>query len=412
MAGTTNETYQGDHTTQSWSNRTIEIGGNYVQNMHGDVARHVYGNDATQVDGNQTTAVTGNQTLSVSANRNVSVSANLGEAVSGNKTVGVSGNAAESVSGTRSVTVSGTLTHTVAGAVALSGAADITQTAGANYAATAGSNAGVQDRVGAQARRRRPGHPSGRQRVRQRQRRDCPLRRRELNQDRAGRAWRSPAGPSKSPAARSTSPAVWSTSTEARVDPITRASRAFLAEADAFWRAGKGPLLPMIAAASARGDLVKTLRLAELALSNRRPLFVYEEPFVDARVWAAGLAAAIAGDYQAVREGAEKEGVTLPPFPAAGEGPSEKDPPLARAVWAMERAAALLAERLDGVLVALLPKTVADARAYREAVATLAAIRFSPRVRLAVHAPPGGPLDGVLGTAPASRSIRTRWPST
>jgi len=181
------------------------------------------------------------------------------------------------------------------------------------------------------------------------------------------------------------------------VDPITRASRTFLAQADAFWRAGQGPLLPMIADASARGDLVKTLRLAELALANRRPLFVHEEPFTGARTWADGLAVAIAEDYQAVREGAEKEGVALPPFPAATEGPSEKDPPLARAVWAMERASALLAERLDGVLVALLPKTVADPPGYRDAIATLAATRFSRRVRLAVHDPPGGALAGVLG---------------
>ena len=181
------------------------------------------------------------------------------------------------------------------------------------------------------------------------------------------------------------------------MDPITRASRTFLAEADAFWRAGKGPLLPMIAAASARGDLVKTLRLAELALANRRPLFVYEEPFVEVRAWAAGLATAIAEDYQAVREGAEKEGVTLAPFPATGTGPSDKDPPLSRAVWAIERAAALLGDQLDGVLIALLPKTVADPHAYRDAVATLAVTRFSPRVRLAVHDPPGGPLAGVLG---------------
>ena len=82
---------------------------------------------------------------------------------------------------------------------------------------------------------------------------------------------------------------------------------------------------------------MKTLRLAELAPRTGVP-FVYEEPFVEERTWAAGLATAIAEDYQAVREGAEKEGVTLPPFPAAGTGPSDKDPPLSRAVWAMERA--------------------------------------------------------------------------
>ncbi len=181
------------------------------------------------------------------------------------------------------------------------------------------------------------------------------------------------------------------------MDPITRASRAFLAEADAFWHADKGPLLPMIADVSSRPDLVKTLRLAELALENRRPLFLYEAPFTAVRAWSDGLASVIAEDYEALREGAAKEGVTFSPFPPATLGPGENHPPLARAVWAMDHAAALLASRLDGVLVALLPAQIEDARAYRDAIATLAATRLSLRVRLAVHHPPGGPLEGVLG---------------
>lgn len=181
------------------------------------------------------------------------------------------------------------------------------------------------------------------------------------------------------------------------MDPITRASRAFLAEANAFWHAGKGPVLPMIAEATARAELVKTLRLAELDLANRRPLFLHEEPFVDARSWGEAIAAAIAEDYEAVREGAEKEGVPLPPFPPATEGPTEKAPPLASAVWAMEQAAAPLGKHLDGVLVAFVPKAVGDPAAYRHAVATLAATRFTARVRLAVHAPPDGPLADLFG---------------
>ena len=185
------------------------------------------------------------------------------------------------------------------------------------------------------------------------------------------------------------------------MDPITRAARAFLAEADAFFREGKGPLLPMIAAPAARTDLVKSLRLGELAPENRRPLFLYEAPFTTARAFGEGLAAAIFADYEAVREGAAEEGVTLPPFPAvppAGAALSDDQaPPLARAVWAMEQAAALLGERLDGVLVAIVPDGVKDPPAYREAIAVLARTRFPPRVRLAVHHPPDGPLGGVLG---------------
>jgi tetratricopeptide (TPR) repeat protein len=181
------------------------------------------------------------------------------------------------------------------------------------------------------------------------------------------------------------------------VDPITRASRVFLEEAAAFWRAGRGPILPMVAGASARPDLVKTLRLAELAKENRRPLFLYEEPFTTAYAYGNGLAGAIAADYEAVRAGAEDESVALPLFTAPGVEPPGADAPRARMAWAIERAAALLAERLDGVLVALVPTRVEDAHAYRELIAALAETRFSPRVRLAVFHPPGGPLEGVLG---------------
>jgi type VI secretion system secreted protein VgrG len=54
VTGTTNETYRGDHTTQSWSYRTVEIGKLYTQNCHTDVVRKVYGDSVTTVVGNVT----------------------------------------------------------------------------------------------------------------------------------------------------------------------------------------------------------------------------------------------------------------------------------------------------------------------------------------------------------------------
>jgi hypothetical protein len=44
VTGTTNETYRGGHTTQSWNFRTVEIGLLYTQNCHSDVVRKVNGN--------------------------------------------------------------------------------------------------------------------------------------------------------------------------------------------------------------------------------------------------------------------------------------------------------------------------------------------------------------------------------
>src|SRR5262245_56031761 len=121
------------------------------------------------------------------------------------------------------------------------------------------------------------------------------------------------------------------------MDPITSAARAFLAEAKAFWRARPERVLPIIAEPSERGEMVKALRLAELAPENRRPLFLYEAPFVDACTY------------------------------------------------------------FDGVLVALVPENVANAAAWRGSVDAMNRMSHSPPVRLAVYAPPGGPLNGTLG---------------
>src|SRR5690348_1034673 len=102
------------------------------------------------------------------------------------------------------------------------------------------------------------------------------------------------------------------------MDPITRAARAFLAEAKAFWRAWPERVLPMIAEPSERGELVKALRLAELAPENRWPLFLCEAPFIDARTYFDGLEEAIRHDYEAIREGVADEGVILPAFSMNG----------------------------------------------------------------------------------------------
>ncbi|AGP41964.1 hypothetical protein [Sorangium cellulosum] len=182
------------------------------------------------------------------------------------------------------------------------------------------------------------------------------------------------------------------------MDPITRASKAFLAEAEAFWRSGRGPLLPVVASPSERVEVAKTLRIQELAPENRRPLFLHEEPFLDPRAYFEGLARAISEGYELIRRGAEEEGVWLPIFAPDGRRAGEQAVlPLERAVLALERAATLLGERLDGVLLALLPGRVECGSGWRDSIAALQRTRFSKRVRIAVWSPPGGPLSGVLG---------------
>lgn len=193
-----------------------------------------------------------------------------------------------------------------------------------------------------------------------------------------------------------------------RSDPLSRAAASFLADAEAFFRtresAGERRVLPMIASSPLRDDLVKALRGAERAPENRRPLFLFEVPFTTARAFGEGLAASIVQDYEALRAGAAEEGVTLAPFLSPPEGSAGEAAgsaaPLARAAWAIERAASLLTPapaHLEGIMVAIAPAEITEARVYREAIGALARARFSPRVRLAVHCPKGGPLEGLLG---------------
>jgi tetratricopeptide (TPR) repeat protein len=177
------------------------------------------------------------------------------------------------------------------------------------------------------------------------------------------------------------------------MDPVMRAARVFLEETEALWWERPERVLPLVAEPSDRGDVVSALRLGELAPENRRPLFLYEEPFTEAEAYFGGFAAGIERDYAMVRKGVAAEGVELPAFSLE---PGALAPVERGALW-MERAAALLGERFDGATFALVPAQVKDEAAWRESICTLEAAPRTPRVRLAVYAPPGGPLDGALG---------------
>jgi len=93
VAAVTDQTYQGNHTTQSWSKRTVEIGGAYVQNCHSNVTRKVNGSAYTTVDGSHAVTVGGGELYEVK--------------VAAVRTVGANA----------TFNVGGTETHTVAGAV-------------------------------------------------------------------------------------------------------------------------------------------------------------------------------------------------------------------------------------------------------------------------------------------------------
>jgi tetratricopeptide (TPR) repeat protein len=191
-----------------------------------------------------------------------------------------------------------------------------------------------------------------------------------------------------------------------KMDPITCAARRLFAEMDVFWGgAGERRTLRITAIDEDRCELVKALRLFEAAPENRRPMFLYDAPFVEPRGYFAGLCDRIAQDYELVREGAAKEGVVLPPFAMNEQRLARRLSPIGRAVLHIERAATLLGERFDGVFVALVPPRVGLVGCFRECAATLAKAPLSSRVRLAILDRPDGPLEPVLGAAGAHFEI-------
>lgn len=185
------------------------------------------------------------------------------------------------------------------------------------------------------------------------------------------------------------------------MDPITRATQGFAADVAAFWRAHPGRLLPLIAEEEDRALVVQALRLRETSPDNRRPIVVHEEPFATADVYFARLAEHVAEHYEAVREGVAAEGVALGAFEETS------GPPMDRAAMAIERAAHLLGEGFDGLVVALIPAHLEDVPAWREGVRSLGEAPWSPRVRIAVLSPPVGPLVDVLGDEGARLDVNT-----
>jgi tetratricopeptide (TPR) repeat protein len=178
------------------------------------------------------------------------------------------------------------------------------------------------------------------------------------------------------------------------MDPITRASKVFLREAAAHWKARRGHVLFLLTDPSSRSDLVKTLRLAEQSPACRRPLFLFEEAFDEPKAYFAALAVSLAKDYDALKKGAAEEGVALAELPAqpkAGEDRASGSGLVGLRTREIGRA---LEGKLEGIDIALVPRQVAAPAAFRDAVTALAAELLTSGARLLVLATPGGPLSG------------------
>ena len=188
------------------------------------------------------------------------------------------------------------------------------------------------------------------------------------------------------------------------MDPITAAAKRFVTQIEGFWNPpptdpnAPGPrILRMVAAPTERSSGLKALRWLEWSPENRRPLVLFEDAFEDEPRWLRALVAKVADDCEAVRAGLTGNGITQmmtppPPKPAAA---AALDAVMAvRYLEAIARS--LVNEVLDGLFVAVVPEHVTDPKAYRTAMARIAALPIDTDLRIAVLDIPGADLGALL----------------
>ncbi len=183
------------------------------------------------------------------------------------------------------------------------------------------------------------------------------------------------------------------------MDPVMIAARGFIDDARRVWRAGRSRVLRAVSSPDDRRDLVKALRMMELTPGNRRPFFVYEAPFAEEGLWFDGLCASLREDYEAVREGPRGRVSRSP----CGSPPTTPRSASGRAAAAVRRVGAMLAGRLDGAVVALVPSQIAAPEQWRASMTGWARAPFPAEVHLALWDPPGGPLAAVVPDEAAAR---------
>ena len=187
------------------------------------------------------------------------------------------------------------------------------------------------------------------------------------------------------------------------MDPITRAARQLHADIDAFWNPHPGApiaagprVLRLVVSPSERGDLLKALRWLEWSPTNRRPVILFEELFEDEPRYLRALITKTAGDCEAVRKGLAEGGVLLT-LPPASPADAVLDATTAR--WYLDAAAACVVNgSLDGLFVVVVPKRVADPKAYGATLAKLMASPIGQALRLAVLDIPGAELGELVLT--------------
>lgn len=183
------------------------------------------------------------------------------------------------------------------------------------------------------------------------------------------------------------------------MDPLTRAAQTFARQLAEDWR--RAAAVRLVAPASHRTHLVRSLRLFEWSPDNRWPLCLVEAAADDLDSFAEAASRQLCADLVRLREGLAGDGVELGDPDALAIDLSADIKPMARLWILLDRAGQMLARTgvAAGVAFAVVPVRPPAMKSQRHLAAALAAWPTRPHVRLALAVTEPDELVEVLPSA-------------
>jgi hypothetical protein len=169
------------------------------------------------------------------------------------------------------------------------------------------------------------------------------------------------------------------------MDPITLAAKRFACEFKSFWRPppGRSPRQPsvlrLVVSRTYREDMLKALRVMEWQPDSRRPFVIVDAAFTSEATFALAVASALEAAYDKLRDGLGEDGLTIPPL-APGVRPVTTD----RLAALLGRAAEGVSRALDGLVLVLVPASIADGALYGAFALRLAPLSHGSTLRMCV----------------------------
>jgi hypothetical protein len=162
------------------------------------------------------------------------------------------------------------------------------------------------------------------------------------------------------------------------MDPISKMVQEFLNRWTRFRQSDKARFFRIDTDTSMHRDLGRLLRAIEMSPDNRSPYFIFVHPFCDRHSFYRAAIEKLKSDYELIREGFSKDGVTLGPLAVATTG--RETPEESFALW-LKGVSDLVKGHLEYLMVIFLPPKIEDKAAWPNSIEAFLAIALSPAVR-------------------------------